>query len=624
MSMGIFKGFTHFMQKGTIRQQMYKAYFAIGLVPITLIGVFLLYNSYSMINTSNRDLLESYNQRVATTLFEITTQTYNIAGKLTYDTNLWHALSRPYPDLETEQEAIDQINVVDDYNYDYTAIESITVYCDNPYLQDYQQFVYADQEIQNQEWYVKAKWQQAAFWQSLTREDEFGQTYYNMALVQRIPLVESDYHAVLVIRLSDNYLKTRLKESQYRVAIAIEEEPISFSSVSELYGRSIQEWIPSEEMDEYYRYQGTITVEEEKSMAYCGAMSPYRAESRFNICTWNPEAYSSIRNLIFTCVIILLIALLLPLFSILYFTGYFSRRILALRDAMHQVRGGDYDLPQSLQGEDEVSEAFSDLVDTVTQIQEQNAQIYEAQLAEKELKNKQQEMEYAVLAGQINPHFLYNTLETIRMKAFTAGDREVAGAVKTLGKIMRYVLDNSNKQSVELASCLTYIENYLSLQKLRFGDRIDYEIRIGEGVDPEKTKVIPLLIQPLAENALLHGLDEKEEGGRILIDIQKCSLDRESQVRNAAGSGEETETGKTHALKIVVQDNGVGLTEQELQNLRDSLEGNRQEEGRKRVGLSNIASRIRISYGPPYGLFLDSKAGEGTIVTLLLPFDSTI
>ena len=78
-----------YLEQGSIRQQLYKAYILVGLIPITIIGIFLLLNTYTMFKKYNQDLLESYNQRVSTTFFEITTQTYNIAGKLSYDPQLW-------------------------------------------------------------------------------------------------------------------------------------------------------------------------------------------------------------------------------------------------------------------------------------------------------------------------------------------------------------------------------------------------------------------------------------------------------------------------------------------------------------------------------------------------------
>lgn len=122
---------------------------------------------------------------------------------------------------------------------------------------------------------------------------------------------------------------------------------------------------------------------------------------------------------------------------------------------MHQASNEDYDFREIVRGDDEISEVYSDLEVTVQRIKEKDAMMYQAMyraiLNEQVLANEQQKMEFKMLASQINPHFLYNTLESIRMKAYTVGDREVAAAIKLLGKSMRYVLENNGTAFISLA-----------------------------------------------------------------------------------------------------------------------------------------------------------------------------
>lgn len=176
---------------------------------------------------------------------------------------------------------------------------------------------------------------------------------------------------------------------------------------------------------------------------------------------------------------------------------------------MHQASTEDYDIRSYIQGQDEISEAFSDLEVMVRNIKKKDAEMYEARINEAELLNEQQVMEFKMLASQINPHFLYNTLETIRMKAFAANDKEVARAIKLLGKSMRYVLENTGTSYTTLSRELEHVNVYLDIQKLRFTDKFDGITEIGEDVDPEKIYILPLLLQPVVENAILHGLEER-------------------------------------------------------------------------------------------------------------------
>ena len=152
------------------------------------------------------------------------------------------------------------------------------------------------------------------------------------------------------------------------------------------------------------------------------------------------KSYDNIKSIIRICILIILVAVLVPGILVYYFGQYFTKRVRTLRHVMYQASNEDYDFKEMVRGQDELSEAFSDLEVMVQNIKEKDAHMYEVLLKEQELTNEQQKMEFKMLASQINPHFLYNTLETIRMKAYTVGDKEVATAIKLLGKSMRYVL----------------------------------------------------------------------------------------------------------------------------------------------------------------------------------------
>ena len=128
---------------------------------------------------------------------------------------------------------------------------------------------------------------------------------------------------------------------------------------------------------------------------------------------------------------------------------------------------------------------------------------YEAKIQSETFKLNQMEAEFKTLASQINPHFLYNTLETIRMKAYCNNDKETADLVKKLGKFMRRCLEVKDGM-VTLESELEFTKSYLELQSARFGDRVSYSIYCE--VDTNY-KILPLIIQPIVENAFVHGIE---------------------------------------------------------------------------------------------------------------------
>jgi len=232
----------------------------------------------------------------------------------------------------------------------------------------------------------------------------------------------------------------------------------------------------------------------------------------------------------------------------------------------------------------------------VEQIKEKDARMYETLIKEKDLVSEQQVMEFKMLASQINPHFLYNTLETIRMKAFTTGDKEVATAIKLLGKIMRYVLENTGTNFTTLEKELNHIETYLAIQKLRFGEKFAYHLEVTPDISLHEYNILPLLLQPVVENAVLHGLEEVDSNGELKIKIYE----------------------KDDSLFIDISDNGKGMTDEELNELQQGIEARAIGKSTS-IGLYNINQRMKLCYGEQYGLYISSRPGVGTCVKMILP-----
>lgn len=587
-----------FLRKSGIRRQLYAIYVMAVFVPVTLIGIFLVGNTANLLTNYHRDLLESDNLRVRTILFEITTQVYNISEEIAFNKEVLSVLTGTYGSEQEMAEAVDSTaSLVNNYLYNYTEIEQMEIYCDNPSFYDYKQYHKVDETIASTSWYQRSTAQTSVFWEELESTDKYNNKYWNLCLVRKIPLVHSDFNAVLVIRVSDNYLKTRMNSQEYRIYTSVDDGLVFYASDKADYGQPQR--IAIDYGENYFQYLGIRKFEGKKCFVCVSTLHLYQSDSKIYICTLNDKSYDNIRSIIQTCLVIILLAIIVPGILIHFFTGYFTRRIDTLRHVMHQASNEDYDFKEIVHGEDEISEAFSDLEVMVQKIKEKDARMYEAMLNEQELANEQQKMEFKMLASQINPHFLYNTLETIRMKAYTAGNREVATAIKLLGKSMRYVLENNGTAFTVLKNELDHIEIYMKIQKLRFGEKFDYAVAVEDGMDITQYRTLPLLLQPVVENAILHGLEERETGGMVTITIGRI-------FRN----------GKT--IRISVSDNGCGMECDVLEQLRADIE-QKNPEKKASIGLYNINQRMKLCYGKEYGMAIESELGKGTIVTLLLP-----
>ena len=205
-----------------------------------------------------------------------------------------------------------------------------------------------------------------------------------------------------------------------------------------------------------------------------------------------------------------------------------------------------------------------------------------------------QETEYKYLCSQINPHFLYNTLDSISWLAAMNGNKDVSRMAVALGRILRWSI--SNKRSfVMLCEDMENIKNYLVIQKMRYGESLNYEINI----DPEEMEMsIPkMILQPLVENALVHGLENKD--GKKLLHI------------NASHEG--------NILRICIRDNGIGISNEKLAEIQTNLQNNTFEQ--KSIGLYNVDRRIKMLYGHKYGVIVESREDKGTQITVELPID---
>lgn len=586
-------------KRAKIKQQLYAIYFVAIVLPIAIIGCFLVINTSKLLTNYHRDLLESDNLRVKTILFEITTQIYNISEELAFDEGLREMLSYSYYSHANMERRASKITILDNYSYNHAEIDGIEIYTDNPSFVEYKQFHLADEEIKNSNWFQRGCSQSSVFWYPMVSKDKYGNEYWNLCFIRKIPLKRSNYNAVLVIKISDNYLKTRINSQEYAAMISVDTEPIFYSSDRELYGT--YQPVAIDYGEDYFQYVGTQKIGEKNCFVEMSTLRMYQSDSRIYIFTMNDQAYSNVRNIILICLLIIILAILIPGLLVHYFTVYFTSRVLTLRQAMHQASNEDYEIVNSVSGQDELSEAFSDLETMVQKIKQKDADMYKSRIDEKELVTAQQAMEFKMLASQINPHFLYNTLETIRMKAFTVGDREVATAIKLLGKSLRYVLENTGTSFTTLNRELEHVENYLSIQKLRFGDKFDSELEIGKDIEPSRLHILPLLLQPVVENALLHGLEEKETGGEIKISILK----------------------EERFVCIDIYDNGCGMNEKELTELQNYIEIKDMSRNRS-IGLYNINQRMKLSYGEDCKVQIFSALDEGTTVRLRIPQEKMI
>ena len=216
-------------------------------------------------------------------------------------------------------------------------------------------------------------------------------------------------------------------------------------------------------------------------------------------------------------------------------------------------------------------------------------------------KLKQKEAEYLALQNQINPHFLYNTLEAIRADALLADCEDIAATTEALATFYRYTISNI-REVVTFSDEIDNVENYFTVQQCRFGDKIRMELDL-QNEKLLEARMPKLILQPLVENAIVHGLEGKLEPGTVRIRVD---------------NSEET-------LFIRVRDDGIGMSREKLLQMNRRFENTGREEStapvshRGGIALVNVNSRIQLVYGNSYGLRMYSVEGAGTECVLTMP-----
>lgn len=296
---------------------------------------------------------------------------------------------------------------------------------------------------------------------------------------------------------------------------------------------------------------------------------------------------------------LILTALFCVILSV-YFASYISRTIsdpvARLQRKMHQVGEGDFDIRAATGASDEIGQltmSFDKMVERTKQLIEN---VYQSEIYQKEA-------ELNALQAQINPHFLYNTLQTIDMMAEEEEADEISDACQALSKIFRYSI-NRGQEFVHVQDELVHIENYMLIQKLRFGNKLDVRYDIQE--DCRELYIVKLLIQPMVENAVVHGMENVLDKCLVTIRVYR---DRD-------------------CLYAEVEDNGTGIGTEQLDELNEKLGQSGEQKmvhevdyvrSHRSIGLENTNARIKLYFGQEYGITITSEEGTGTKVRIRLP-----
>ncbi len=295
---------------------------------------------------------------------------------------------------------------------------------------------------------------------------------------------------------------------------------------------------------------------------------------------------------------LVIINVVLPMGFVLLLNHSFTKRIRGLSKVFQSVNGEHLVQMAHEEGRDEIGSMIRNYNRMVRRTNELIQTVYKNKIKEQEILVGRKNAELLALQSQINPHFLFNALESIRMRSLLKKENETADMVEKLAIMQRQYVDWGN-DSVRIEQELEFVKAYLSLQKYRFGERLNYQLDI----DPEceQIRIPKLTIVTFVENACVHGIESKASPGWIFVRVYK----RDEQ------------------LWVEIEDTGSGIEEQKLQQLQKNMQNVDIEmlKNKKSVGMLNACLRLKMCTENHVNFEIEGEEGAGTWITIRIPME---
>lgn len=552
----------------------------IGLLSYTITGNTVVNNSSEYVY----QLVQQVNYNIENYLKNVN----DIASNLQYNKNIQkYFQSDPFNNQELEDTIEEELNTIVEARTDIINIlligdeQHIVINDPNAQLKDNIKF-------ETQPWFINTLDSNIfAFSESHVQNLFVGQ--YNWVVSGSTLLKSPENHqylGMLLIDLNYNQIndmvnKIKLGEKGY-VFIIDDEGNIVYHPKQQLLYNNIKQ----ENIDLILNSpDGNITIDEDgQQKQYTISTSNYSGWKVIGaVYIEDISSYEPYLKRFFAVVSI--VSVLVAIFFAVTISRYMFYPIKDILVSMNRFKEGDLDATIEIKHDNEISEiakAFNSMTVRIKNLVDEN----------KENEKAKRKSELKALQAQINPHFLYNTLDSIVWMSELGNNKEVVLMTSSLAKLFRISISKGN-QYITVEEELEHVKSYLTIQKVRYGEKLDYSITIDETL--LQTKMVKIIIQPIVENAIYHGIKNMPGTGKIDIYVER--------------------DGGNMVIKVC--DDGIGMSEETIKRIFESSSTKSSS-----VGVRNVDERIKINYGNSYGLKYESELYQGTVVHIILPIQT--
>ena len=579
----------HILDNFKIRNKLIMIYVFCVIIPVLLSN----YAMYSFIRETavkeQRDTLESTIERISYNLTERLNSCVSISNYLYTDRALNQFIKNTY---NTPVEYYHQYNKLMQDNvirYYYTAqsVYNIEIYTDNPGIINGGYFFQVN-DIQNEEWYK-------AFLE--TKKDIFIYSYYNKA--RRHLSFLGPARTISIIRTLDNFNKDGHKRI---LKIDIDYNGLQKDILNEKDGKTVyvcdskQILLSSKEVDGgslAFLDKSELVLREETIEKQYNAISD---QWTIYVTSNKMDLMNQLTDKQFIWFIIALCNFILPTIIIIIINRSFGNRIDLTEEHLRKVEKGEFERINCYEGNDEIGNLIRSYNLMVTKIKELIEVVFKRNSEKQALEISKKHAELNALQSQVNPHFLFNTLESIRMRCLIKEEMETSDIIGELAVLMRKTIE-WGRDFVTIEEEMNFVTSYLNIQKYRFGERLTFSFYVKE--ECKGIKIPKFSIVTFVENACIHGVERKIGNGSITIVI----------------------TDDEKKLHIEIMDNGGGMNQYQLDEIREKLKcasvDMLSETGS--IGILNAYVRLKMYYLDEVLCDIDSEEGKGTYIRLEIP-----
>ena len=500
-------------------------------------------------------------------------------------------LEADYADAGQYVEAYDSYlrRILNSYGPIYYSMQAITVYVDNPTMLYSGGVGYITEGVQQEEWYQRLMAAGNSSLPIFYRESKEGQpdTY---SIIRKLDYYSSQNEHLKILKID---LKTQQVEQiftnlnlQGDTYLLNREGEVEYTTNTDIALRR----------DEHLRYddipKNPDTIEFDTEAYTTTYLEGWRLVGTIS----ENEVFENVRNSRNFVIYLAIANIVLPTLIILWITRNLAIRLIRILKHMKKVKNQHFEPINQVETRDEIGQLTEEFNRMTLQIKSLISDVYIADIQRKDLEIQNRKSQLHALQSQINPHFLFNALETIRMRSLMKQETETAKIIQNMAKLFRSSL-TWNRDRVKVVEELEFILCFLQIQQYRFGDRLNYHIDIDEEV---KDCYIPKLVfLPFVENASIHGIEQLKAGGTIDIRIVRAG----------------------QHVKFEIRDNGVGMPPEQVDLIYSYMKS--EEELGDHIGVQNVIYRLKMIYGSAFAFTLESSQESGTAVRIEIPMEDS-